>query len=114
MWFSITEDHLPVPFAATHAPLQAPCPLHTLLAVPPTPCICHPAMALTCCMHHLTMPSSLYIPHHRTPRCHTCHHTMPSSPHTPCCCAPCGCTHHLAIPITATHAAHLTTTTTTT
>src|SRR6266851_1114610 len=62
MWFSITENHLPVPFAAVHAPLQAPCPLHALLTMPPAPCICHPSVALTCCMRHLAMPLSPHTP----------------------------------------------------
>jgi len=114
MWFSITKDHLPVPFAATHALLQAPSPLHVLLAVPPAPCICHPAVALICCMCHLAALLSPYVPRHCTPRHYTCHHAVPLSLHTPCCYAPCGCMHHLTVPITGTHATHLATTTTTT
>jgi len=67
-----------------------------------------------CCMCHLAVPLSPYIPCHCAPHHRTHHHAMPLSPHAPCCCAPCGCTHHFAVPIAATHAAHLTTTTTTT
>src|SRR6267154_114054 len=92
MWFSITEDHLPVPFAATHAPLQVPCPLHALLAVPPAPC------------------HGPYLLHAPPQRAVITVHTV--SPHMPCCCAPYGCICHLAIPIAATHAAHFAATTT--
>src|SRR6266851_2354774 len=87
MWFSITKDHLSVPFTATHAPPQAPCPLHALLTVPPAPCICHPAVALTCCMRHLTVLLSLYILCHHAPCRRTCHRTCHIAVHSAVACA---------------------------
>ena len=69
MWFFITEGHhsCAPPFQPCMHTSHVPCPLHVLLAVPLTLCICHPAVALACCMHNLTVPSSLHEPHHVHP-----------------------------------------------
>ncbi len=79
----LTPFHLCLCARCSHL---TPCPLHMLLAVPLSPCIHHLAVALACCTRHLALPKSLHAPHHRASHRHTC---------------------HLAMPITATHAAHL-------
>ncbi len=82
----LTPSHLCLYAYCSHL---TSCLLHALLAMPLSPCICHLAVALACCTHHLTPPKS---------------------PHVLCYCAPHCCTRHLAVPIVAAYTAHLTAT----